>query len=299
MRWRRMGRVFSPTGQYPWMASHAANPVAEAIDGSIFRIYFSCRNAANVSSIGWVMIDLNHPLKVLELSSRPALGPGELGTFDDSGVSVGCLTTDSETVRLYYVGWNLAVTVPWRNSIGLAIKRTGEAEFSRYSPAPILDRSAVDPYSLSYPWVEPGGKRWRMWYGSNLAWGRRPNDMLHVIKYAESEDGISWQRSGHISIPLEKPGEFAISRPCVVKDGKLLRMWYSYRSPQYRIGFAESENGRDWQRRDSEAGLEPASHGWDSEGISYPFVFDHQGERFLLYNGNGFGKTGFGIASLE
>jgi hypothetical protein len=33
--------------------------------------------------------------------------------------------------------------------------------------------------------------------------------------------------------------------------------------------------------------------------ICYPFVFDHAGSRFMLYNGNGYGKTGFGIAVWE
>jgi len=33
--------------------------------------------------------------------------------------------------------------------------------------------------------------------------------------------------------------------------------------------------------------------------IEYPYVFEHKGERYMLYNGNGYGKTGIGIAVLE
>ncbi len=33
--------------------------------------------------------------------------------------------------------------------------------------------------------------------------------------------------------------------------------------------------------------------------IEFPRVFDHGGRRFMLYNGNGYGKTGFGLAVLE
>ena len=36
--------------------------------------------------------------------------------------------------------------------------------------------------------------------------------------------------------------------------------------------------------------------GWDSEMIEYPFVFEHKNKRYMLYNGNHYGKTGFGIA---
>ncbi len=33
--------------------------------------------------------------------------------------------------------------------------------------------------------------------------------------------------------------------------------------------------------------------------IEYPFVFDHKCNRYMLYNGNSYGKTGFGLAVLE
>jgi hypothetical protein len=30
--------------------------------------------------------------------------------------------------------------------------------------------------------------------------------------------------------------------------------------------------------------------------IEYPFVLRHKNEIYMLYNGNGYGKTGFGLA---
>jgi hypothetical protein len=35
-----------------------------------------------------------------------------------------------------------------------------------------------------------------------------------------------------------------------------------------------------------------------SEMIKYAFVFDHDGERYMLYNRNGYGKTGVGLAVM-
>ncbi|MDR0233611.1 MAG: hypothetical protein LBI31_02235 [Zoogloeaceae bacterium] len=35
------------------------------------------------------------------------------------------------------------------------------------------------------------------------------------------------------------------------------------------------------------------------EMIEYSIVFDHGRQRYMLYNGNGYGKTGFGLAVLE
>ncbi len=33
--------------------------------------------------------------------------------------------------------------------------------------------------------------------------------------------------------------------------------------------------------------------------IAYPTVFDVENRRYVLYNGNGFGASGFGIAELR
>jgi hypothetical protein len=138
-----------------------------------------------------------------------------------------------------------------------------------------------------------------MWYGSNLGWGAAQTDMLHVIKRAESRDGIAWARDGAVALGFRGQGEFALSRPCVLKEAGRYRMWYSFRVDRYRIGYAESCDGRCWTRMDERAGIDVSPSGWDSESIEYPHVFDHAGMRYMLYNGNGYGKTGFGLAVLE
>ena len=297
MRWRKLGRVFCPDHEHDWMVSHAANCVAWRLDEHRYRVFFSTRDRLNRASIGWVELDLRRPFEVLRRSDRPLLAPGPTGAFDDSGVSLACLVVDGGTLFLYYTGWNLGVTVPWRNSIGLAISHEG-SRFERYSPAPVLDRNRVDPFSVSYPFVLPGSE-WRMWYGSNLRWGAEQRDMDHVIKYAIGHGPAEWRPTGDICIGIEDPGEYAFSRPCVIRDGEVWRMWYSYRGDAYRIGYAESEDGVRWTRRDSAAGIAPSDNGWDAESVEYPYVFDHGGARYMLYNGNRYGLTGFGLAVLE
>jgi len=233
------------------------------------------------------------------MPKQPILSPGETGLFDDSGVSLSCIASVNGSRLLYYVGWNLGTTVPWRNSIGLAIYNNSTRCFEKHSRAPLIDRSDVDPYSLSYCHVMQDGNQYKMWYGSNLSWGKEIQDMAHVIKSAESRDGISWNRKGEISVNLKSPNEYAISRPFVLKESGVYKMWYSYRGQTYRIGYAESSNGLDWERKDDRAGIDVSDTGWDSEMIEYPFVFDHDGRRYMLYNGNGYGKTGFGLAVME
>jgi hypothetical protein len=300
MRWRKLGHLWAPDGSREWMLTHAANPVVESIEGDLARIYFAGRDARQRSHIGSVEIELRPPFWVARSSVEPVLAPGAVGAFDDSGVVPACVVQVGQRTLLYYLGWNLGVTVPWRNSIGLAIREPGAERFERVSPAPVLDRNRHDPFSISYPWVMPRpGGGWRMWYGSNLRWGARQEDMAHVIKYAESDDAVSWQPTGRIAIDLADPSEYAIARPCVVVDGGLHRMWYSHRGPQYRIGYAESPDGVNWTRCDAQAGIAPADSGWDSISIQYAFVFDHAGRRLMLYNGQAYGRTGFGLAELE
>lgn len=298
MQWKKIGRIFCPENNYAWMLTHAANPVATFLDDKRVRIFFSCRDKINRSSIAYVDINIDNPLQVIGVSNEPVLSPGMIGAFDDSGVSMGCITKINHQWYLYYLGWNLGVTVPWRNSIGLAISDSLTGKFIRYSQAPLIDRAHVDPYSLSYPWVMFDEDRWKLWYGSHLNW-RGEHEMSHLIKYAESENAVTWNRQGKIALNFQAMDEFAITKPCVIKENNLYKMWYSYRGKTYRIGYAESKNGIDWVRKDDKMGLNVSSTGWDSEMIEYPFVFDHEEKRYMLYNGNGYGKTGFGIAVLE
>ena len=76
-------------------------------------------------------------------------------------------------------------------------------------------------------------------------------------------------------------------------------MWYSYAIENYRIGYAESKNGIHWKRMDKISGIDVSSSGWDSISIEYPYVFQHDSTKYMLYCGNEFGKTGFGYATME
>lgn len=298
MAWKKLGQVFTASGEYSWMQTHAANPVAEHLGDGIFRIYFTVRDAAQRSHITSGTFRLEQQrMELLELSGTIHAGPGEPGLFDDSGCAMGCVIHDQATTYLFYLGWNLAVTVPWRNTIGLAIQKDGEHNFCRFSKAPLLDRSDVDPFTISYPWIIREGDRWHMWYGSNLRWGKQPESMQHVVKHATSSDLIHWERSGDIAVMIEEAkGEYALSKPMVLKRSDGWQMWYSYRGEAYRIGTAFSTDLKTWSRKDETAGITVSADGWDSEMVCYPQVFEYNDQLWMIYNGNGYGKTGFGLA---
>lgn len=295
MSWRKLGHIYVPDGRLPWARAYAANPVAEHVEGDRFRVYFSSRDEENRSSVGYIEIDITDPTTVLNEAEEPVLRPGDLAMFDDSGASIGCIVPVEGSRYLYYMGWHLTVRVPWQNALGVAIADNNGGSFARLSRFPVVPLDEVDPYTISYPWVMREGGKFRMWYGSNIAWGHEKRDMRHLIKYAESEDGVHWRRENQIAIDFSGPEEYAMCKPCVVKDDRGYHMWFCARGDAYRIYYAHSQDGLTWRRK-AEPDLSVSEGGWDSEMVEYPFVFDHAGSRYMLYAGNGFGRTGFGIA---
>jgi len=297
-KWIKKGLLFAPPENLPWMRTHAAVPCAHPLGGGVYRVFFTGRDARQRSHVGYFDFDLRNPGTILRVSPRPALAPGDTGFFDEHGVMSSWILEVDGKRYLYYIGWNLGVSVPFRNAIGLAISQDGGETFARVSPGPILDRSLYDPCFTASSCVLREDRRWRMWYLSGLQWERTGEGLKHHyhIKYAESTDGVHWQRSGVVCIDFQSPGEYAISRPSVIRDAEGYKMWYSYRGTSYRIGYAESADGIRWTRKDEQAGIDVSDSGWDAEMIEYPCVFDHEGARYMLYNGNGYGKTGVGLA---
>jgi predicted GH43/DUF377 family glycosyl hydrolase len=301
MKWIKQGRLFDlPHDRRGWMVSHAAVPYAEVLQGSRYRVYFSARDRRNRARTGFFDFDLHDPKKILGISATPIIELGPLGAFDDSGAMLSWIINHQNRKYFYYFGWNLGVTVPFRNAIGLAVLENGREMPVKISQGPILDRNTDDPFFVSNPCVLIDNGLWRMWYLSCREWkmeGGKPKHWYH-IRYAESPDGIQWKRTGIVCIDFASKAEYAISRPCVIKGRDGYQMWYSYRGKNYRIGYAESADGLHWTRKDSEAGITVSRSGWDSKMIEYPFVFDDNENRYLLYNGNDYGKTGIGLALL-
>lgn len=299
MKWAKRGQIFEPRNAQPWMASHAAVPTVMPLDGDTVRIYFSARDDQNRARVGRLDFDLERG-RVLRVYDKPVLDIGALGAFDDHGVVGSWIVEHGARSYLYFAGVTLGVTVPFYFYLGLAVSDDGGTSFSRLSPSPLLERDAVDPFLTGQACVRIEDGLWHMWYVSGTRWEQGAAGPKHYyhIKYAESVDGVAWARRGVVCIDFEGD-EYAIARPCVLKDADRYRMWYCYRGPSYRIGYAESDDGVRWQRLDARAGIAVSDEGWDSEMLAYPCVYDHRGQRYLFYNGNGYGRTGLGWAVLE
>ncbi len=296
-KWRKLGLVIRPGGR-DWMVSHAMVPVAQP-RGDVVRVYFSGRDASNRSLVGWAELDGDDLTRVVRWAERPALGLGRLGCFDDNGVTPSWIVEDGARTYLYYIGWNQGATVRMALVAGLAVSTDGGDTFERVQPVPILDRIAIEPYTINTaPCVLREGDTWRMWYVGGVEWVHRDLPRYN-IRYAESSDGVAWRRDGRVCIDFAGRHETALARPCVVKDGARYRMWFAHKGDAYRLGYAESSDGLTWERRDVDAGLDVSPEGWDSDMVEYAYVFDHRGTRYMLYNGNDYGRGGAGLAVAE
>lgn len=301
MKWKKLGLLFSGDSEVDWYVSHASLPVPALLDGDTYRVFFSGRDERNRARIGFFDFLLEEKAKVVNVSKQAILDLGVLGAFDDNGVTSSWITQHNSKYFCYFTGWTLGVTVPFYFFIGLATSSDLDTGFQRISTAPILDRTSLDPYLTASPCVLLEGNLWRMWYVSGQRWESNAGMIRHYyhIKYAESKDGIRWNPTGKICIDFKNENEYAISRPCVLFEDGIYRMWYSFRGESYKMGYAESVDGINWTRMDEQAGLEPSLEGWDSQMVEYPYVFRHKNQLFMLYNGNGYGKTGVGLAVLE
>lgn len=300
MQWIKKGLILEPHKNPGWMVSHAAVPFALRVEQDLYRIFFSSRDSFNRSQTGYMEINIQKPKDGFLITNAPILQVGEVGTFDDAGAMPSWIVNHDNSVYLYYTGWNTGVTVPFRNSIGLAISSDRGRTFEKYSAGPILDRGIHDACFVANPCVLIENGIWRMWYLSCIKWvieNKIPKHYYH-IKYAESQDGIVWERKGVVCIDFKSSEEYAISRPCILKEDGIYKMWYSYRGENYRIGYAESRDGLQWERMDEVAGIDVSESGWDSKMTCYPHVFEHNGDKYMLYNGNGYGKSGMGLAVL-
>ena len=299
--WRKLGLVFAPDGRYPWMHSHAQLPVADVREDGHCRVYFASRTADQRSHIGYADVHLADPTTVRAVSTEPVLAPGPVGYFDEHGVYPAAVVHVGARIFLYYIGWNRGTPPPlFYAAIGLAVSDDGGRTFTRYTPAPIMARGPHDPCLVTSPYVWRTGDAWRMIYVSGVKWewhGEALRSFYH-LKYAESADGIAWRRDGRVAIDFQTPAETNIARASVLEEMGVLKMWYCYvRGTQpYRMGYAESTDGLTWVRRDAHVGIDVSADGFDSAMLCYPNVVTHHGSTYMFYNGNDYGKAGFGLA---
>jgi hypothetical protein len=314
-KWNKLGKVFDPSqiATPEWMNEFAQAPSVVLFE-SFVRVYFSCRpkpdqNGQYVSYSAYVDLNRNNLFEIIDISKEPILKLGKLGTFDEFGTYPASVIEDDGIYKVYYGGWTRCESVPFNVAIGLGISDDNGKTFKKLGDGPILSYSPNEPFILSGPKIRKFNNIWYLFYIAGRKWildNGKP-EPVYKIRMATSVDGINWDKLNKDLIPDTIEEDEAQASPDVIFLNDKYHMFFCYRYSTnyrgkengYRIGYAFSDDLVNWKRDDSKVGIDVSKEGWDSEMISYPHVFELDGEIYMLYLGNGVGKYGFGVAKLE
>lgn len=307
MNWKRLGKIFDLNDlKNNGFVSHTQVPTPIVL-GDFIRVFYSSRDNEGRSNVLFFDFDIEN-LKIIKSVDCSILEKSKAGTFDEDGIMPGFILKGKDKFLLYYSGWNEKVTTPYHNSTGIAISDDC-LNFVRLFDGPVMDRTPTEPFLAVTPTIIIENDLWKMWYISGLGWkmiGER-YEPVYTIKYAESNDGIIWNRPSEIVIPHKCVDE-VFSHPSVIKIGDIYHMWFCYRKiydyrdgeNAYQIGYAFSSDSINWTRNDDLCGLFSVNgEEWESKMVCYPSVFKYKDSIYMVYNGNYFGKGGIGLAILE
>jgi hypothetical protein len=316
MKWTKFGKIFDPTEHAlpNNCLEFAQSPQALVMDDRV-RVYFSTRERDSVgkylSHIAFVDFD-KAMQNIIDISRHTVIELGELGCFDEHGIFPINVVRDEDRVLAYTTGWNRKVSVSADASIGLAVSHDGGEYFEKVGNGPIMAASLKEPFLVADAFVASYDGLFHMWYIFGTKWKKfvetDPPERIYKIAHATSQDGINWLRDGRQIISNWLNEDECQALPCVFRHGDLYHMMFCYRqahgfrqqsSSAYRLGLARSSNLTDWERDDSLLGIDVSEAGWDSQMQCYPHVFQSDGKTWLLYNGNEFGRFGFGLALLD
>ncbi|MCU0473977.1 MAG: hypothetical protein MUC93_11560 [Bacteroidales bacterium] len=309
--WKKRGLIFRPPGKFNWSHNYAQVPTPLEFENRI-RIFYTTRPESEegeyISYTSYVDVEKENPEEIIYIHDRPILQLGESGSFDQYGIMPGSLLRRGDQVLLYYTGWSREISVPYTTAIGLAISYDDGTTFTKVSNGPVMAKNIHDPFLINGPHVLLIDDLYYMWYSSCYKWVKNQGriDPVYKIKNAISNDGINWVSQKEFCIPEILECE-AQNAPFVQLFRNKYYMWFcfrpgtNFRNPftGYKLGLAASADLKTWIRTDDIAFKNIRENDWDSEMQAYPRIIRIEDKFYLFYNGNEFGKNGFGFAEAK
>jgi hypothetical protein len=234
---------------------------------------------------------------------------GGEGAFDEHGMMPSSIVKKDGVVYLYYSGWKRTnyKNRPYENFTGLALSKDNGETFERYSKNPVIGPHSSEVFSATSPTVYFDGKIWHCWYSAGIDWINIDGNFEHIyeIRYASSVDGFNWNRFNSSVVPRDHSLE-AQCKVSIIQRATDYEMYFSYRDSRdfrrgnggYRIATVLSNNLTEWHSRKDLDLIEHEGE-WDEFMQAYPTIFNAQSKAVMLYNGNSFGKDGFGFMTTS
>lgn len=292
--WEIVGKIITPKKK-GYCLTHCMVPTVTKIKKSLVRVYFSSRDKFNISRVFCCDYDLVSN-KVKNYKNKIRLDIGELGAFDDNGVTPSCILKKNKNEYMFYIGWNKKSKVRMNLFGGLAVKKKNQSKFARVLKCPIIERSNNEYLFNTAPFVIKNKDLFVMYYSSTIKWINK-NTPSYNIKYATSNDLINWKRNNKVAISLKK-NEVAAGRPCLIYENKKFRMWYSYKGINYKIGYAESTDGKKWIRKDHLVKFKNKKN-FNFKMMEFTHVMRHENYLYMFFNANNYGEHGIYLAKIN
>lgn len=315
MKWKKIGKIFNPIDyQLPNNCVEFAQSPQTIVFDDFVRVYFSTREKDKIgkylSHVAFVDFDREFK-KVLLVSTETVIPLGNLGCFDEHGIFPINVLKHQDKILAFTTGWNRKVSVSADASVGLAISHDQGLTFEKFGSGPVLTATLNEPFLVCDAFVAYFENQFHMWYIFGTQWttfveGQAP-DRVYKIAHATSIDGINWEKEGRTIIKDRINKEECQALPSVIFHNGLYHMVFCYRHASgfrtdkekgYRLGYAYSNDLINWIRDDDKIGIDLSVDDWDSDMMCYPHLFKVDNQVYLLYNGNEFGRTGFGLAIL-
>ena len=316
MKWKKLGKIFNPLDHklHNNCFEFAQSPQALVFDNFV-RIYFSTREKDNegkfLSHVSFVDFDKSLT-KIIAVADKEVIPLGDLGCFDEHGIFPMNIVKDNDRILAYTTGWNRKISVSADASIGHAYSTDNGLTFQKTGKGPVMTASLHEPFLVCDAFVKKIDEVYYMWYIYGVKWIKSVEEeapqRVYKIAQATSFDGLTWQRDGKKIIADTLHENECQALPAVIEYKGKYHMIFCYRdafgfrtdkSKGYRLGYAFSEDLVNWTRDDENIGINVSADGWDSDMMCYPNIFTCNNKVYLLYNGNEFGRQGFGLAVLE
>lgn len=305
---KKIGYIFSPSGKSSWWVSHAMAPSAVITDNKI-RVFLGGWDVNNISRITYIDLDITNPKNILNISDKIALDIGGDGCFDENGVfPAHAFTINTDTIYLYYTGFQLGSKIRHYNFGGLAVSNDGGDSFSRIGRSPILDRQEEGLFVRAGQSIYPDeASGYHSVYSAGSSWFECGNEQRPVydIFYQKTPDGIVMQNKGKKIIEADFNYEHGLGRPQIIKFSDWYYCFYTRRiikDMKYFMGAARSKNLLEWEKVDDI--FDDLNFGkkgeFDSDMMYFPSILKISETRGLIfYSGNYFGEGGLGLFEME
>jgi len=282
--------------------------------------------------------DPSDPMHWKLVSKKPLVGPDPDSSIRDRGVGFPYVLPREDAPWLMYYGtWgsSWATKRELTNRLGLAISddrgltwRVAQESILPSGPPGSFDSGAIPSAAV----LRDGTNSYTMWYtaaGKYIPFGNINQGILH-IGMARSSDAVNWDKSGRPALRARegaaRPFEACLTRPAVLKIDSVYHMWLSVydmapgsrpgnallpsskgqaitrkatAGGSYHLEYARSTDGVNWTRYAGQSIMPLTPGGFDSRSQSYASVVDMGDQIWLFYTGDGLGRTGVGLATLD